>query len=42
VVLPSIDLLPASTIAITVTSFSPTTPYALGIMFFPIRHIHLQ
>jgi hypothetical protein len=29
VVLPAVDLLPASSIAITVMTFSPNTPYAL-------------
>ena len=33
VVLPAVDLLPASSIAITVMTLSPCTPYALGVMF---------
>ena len=36
VVLPAIDLLPASSIAMTVISLSPNTPYALGVIFFPM------
>jgi hypothetical protein len=34
-VVPAVDRLPASSIAITVTTLSPATPYALGVMFVP-------
>jgi len=36
VVEPAVDRLPASSIAITVTTLFPGTPYALGVMFVPI------
>jgi hypothetical protein len=36
VVLPAVERLPAPSIATTVTTLSPGTPYALGVMFVPM------